>query len=417
MRISVLLLLVILLGSPSFSQSKKRVLFLGNSYTERNNLPQLISNIAQSMGDTLLFDAHNPGAYTLLRHATDATSLNKLGAGHLDYVVLQEQSQRPALGDDEVSKFFRYGKILDSLAKVSNPCAETMFYMTWGRKNGDDEYCGVFPPLCTYEGMDSLLNRQYRNIADSLQAVLSPVGATWNDVRKFFPDIDLFHPDGSHPSEAGSYAAAVTFYCAIFRRNPLDIPYQFTIPSTVAQNIKMAVKKVVFDSLAKWGIGNRDPNPSFSYQVLPNNELSFKNTSTHASQYFWNFGDGNTSILENPIHKYVTNGTFTVTLNASKCNLSKSFSRTVQFQVTSINNMFQIMDKYPYPNPVIDILTIPLFKFDKVLISNILGEFFEPSFVHSSSQIEINFSNFPSGSYFLWVFRDKKSKFWKIIKY
>jgi hypothetical protein len=417
MRISVLLLLVILLGSPSFSQSKKRVLFLGNSYTERNNLPQLISNIAQSMGDTLLFDAHNPGAYTLLRHATDATSLNKLGAGHLDYVVLQEQSQRPALGDDEVSKFFRYGKILDSLAKVSNPCAETMFYMTWGRKNGDDEYCGVFPPLCTYEGMDSLLNRQYRNIADSLQAVLSPVGATWNDVRKFFPDIDLFHPDGSHPSEAGSYAAAVTFYCAIFRRNPLDIPYQFTIPSTVAQNIKMAVKKVVFDSLAKWGIGNRDPNPSFSYQVLPNNELSFKNTSTHASQYFWNFGDGNTSILENPIHKYVTNGTFTVTLNASKCNLSKSFSRTVQFQVTSANNMFQIMDKYPYPNPVIDILTIPLFKFDKVLISNILGEFFEPSFVHSSSQIEINFSNFPSGSYFLWVFRDKKSKFWKIIKY
>jgi hypothetical protein len=417
MRISVLLLLVILLGSPSFSQSKKRVLFLGNSYTERNNLPQLISNIAQSMGDTLLFDAHNPGAYTLLRHATDATSLNKLGAGHLDYVVLQEQSQRPALGDDEVSKFFRYGKILDSLAKVSNPCAETMFYMTWGRKNGDDEYCGVFPPLCTYEGMDSLLNRQYRNIADSLQAVLSPVGATWNAVRKFFPDIDLFHPDGSHPSEAGSYAAAVTFYCAIFRRNPLDIPYQFTIPSTVAQNIKMAVKKVVFDSLAKWGIGNRDPNPSFSYQVLPNNELSFKNTSTHASQYFWNFGDGNTSILENPIHKYVTNGTFTVTLNASKCNLSKSFSRTVQFQVTSANNMFQIMDKYPYPNPVIDILTIPLFKFDKVLISNILGEFFEPSFVHSSSQIEINFSNFPSGSYFLWVFRDKKSKFWKIIKY
>lgn len=416
MRISLLLLLVILFGSPSFSQSKKRVLFLGNSYTERNNLPQLISNIAQSMGDTLLFDAHNPGAYTLLRHATDATSLNKLGAGHLDYVVLQEQSQRPALGDDEVSKFFRYGKILDSLAKVSNPCAETMFYMTWGRKNGDDEYCGVFPALCTYEGMDSLLNRQYRNIADSLHAVLSPVGATWNAVRNFFPVIELFHPDGSHPSEAGSYAAAVTFYCAIFRRNPLGIPYQFTIPFTVAQNIKMAVKKVVFDSLAKWGIGNQDPNPSFSYQLLANNELSFKNTTTHASQYFWNFGDGNTSILENPIHKYVTNGTFTVTLNASKCNLSKSFSRSVQFQVTSINNMFQIMDKYPFPNPVEDILTIPLVKFDKILISNIFGVTFEPALSYSQKQIDVDISNFPVGIYFIWFYHDKKVGYWKITK-
>ena len=416
MRISLLLLLGVLLGSPSFSQSKKRVLFLGNSYTERNNLPQLISNIAQSMGDTLLFDAHYPGAYTLLRHATDANSLNKMGAGHLDYVVLQEQSQRPALGDDEVSKFFRYGKILDSLAKVSNPCAETMFYMTWGRKNGDDEYCGVFPALCTYEGMDSLLNRQYRNIADSLQAVLSPVGATWNAVRNFFPDIELFHPDGSHPSEAGSYAAAVTFYCAIFRRNPLDIPYQFTIPSAVAQNIKMAVKKVVFDSLTKWGIGKQDPNPSFSYQLLPNNELSFKNTSIHANRYFWNFGDGNTSVLENPNHKYATNGTFNVTLNASKCNVSKSFSRSVQFQVTSVDNLFQLTDEHPYPNPVEDILNIPFIRFDKILISNIFGVFFEPSLSYAQKQVALDFSNFPAGIYFIWVYRDNKTGFWKIIK-
>ncbi len=416
MRISLLLLLGILLGAPSFSQSKKSVLFLGNSYTERNNLPQLISNIAQSMGDTLLFDAHYPGSHTLLRHATDANSLNKMGVGHLDYVVLQEQSQRPALGPDEVSKFFRYGKILDSLVKVSNPCTETMFYMTWGRKNGDDEYCGVFPPLCTYEGMDSLLNRQYRIIADSLQAVLSPVGASWNAVRKSFPAIELFHPDGSHPSEAGSYAAAVTFYCAIFRRNPLDIPYQFTLPSAVAQNIKMTVKKVVFDSLTKWGVGNRDPNPSFSYQLLPNNELSFKNNSTNAHRYIWNFGDGNTSILENPSHKYVTNGTFNVTLNASKCNVSKSFSTAVQFQVTSADNLFHLTDEYPYPNPVVDILNIPFIRFDKILISNIFGLFFEPSLSYSQKQIEVDFSNFPAGIYFIWVYRDKKMGYWKITK-
>lgn len=416
MRLSLLFFYLFFLAVPSFAQQKKKVLFLGNSYTERNNLPQIISNIAQSMGDTLLFDGYYPGSYTLLRHATDANSLNKIMTGNWDYVVLQEQSQRPALGEEEVTKFFRYGKLIDSLIKLSNPCTETMFYMTWGRKNGDDEYCGIIPTLCTYEGMDSLLRSQYLKIADSLQAVLSPVGASWNFVRNFFPDIELFNADGSHPSEAGSYAAAMTFYCAIFRKNPVDVPYQYTLPSAMAQNIRLAVKKVVFDSLNKWGIGKSDPNPFFSYQLLPNNVLAFNNKSANASHYLWSFGDGTTSTLENPNHKYTINGSFKVTLIASKCKVSKSFFDLVNFQVTPANNFFQESGIFPYPNPVRDKLYLSLEKFDKISISNIFGQFFEPSFLFSQNLVAIDFSLFPTGTYFIWVHLDEKTGFWKVVK-
>lgn len=411
-----LLFFYLLFVVPSFAQLKKNVLFLGNSYIERNNLPQIISNIAQSMGDTLLFDGFYPGSYTLLRHSSDANSLNKIMSGNWDYVVLQEQSQRPALGEEEVTKFFRYGKILDSLIKSGNPCAETMFYMTWGRKNGDDEYCGIFPALCSYEGMDSLLRSKYLKIADSLQALLSPVGATWNFVRKNFPDIELFNADGSHPSDAGSYAAAVTFYTVIFRKDPMDISYQYALPSAIAKNIRLAVKKVVFDSLSKWGIGRRDPNPFFSYQLLPNNVLAFKNKSTNASQYLWSFGDGTTSTLENPTYKYASNGSYKVTLNASKCKVSKSFSDFVNFQLTPVNSLLQASGVYPFPNPVRDKLYLSLDKFDKIYISNIFGQFFEPSFSFSQNLVAIDFSLFPIGTYFIWVYLDEKTGFWKVVK-
>ena len=31
-----------------------------------------------------------------------------------------------------------------------------VFFMTWGRENGDDMNCPNWPPVCTYEGVDDL---------------------------------------------------------------------------------------------------------------------------------------------------------------------------------------------------------------------------------------------------------------------
>lgn len=45
--------------------------------------------------------------------------------------------------------------------------------------------------------------------------------------------------------------------------------------------------------------------------------ISFINSSLNASAYHWNFGDGDTSNLENPVHLFDSLGTFTVTLIVS----------------------------------------------------------------------------------------------------
>lgn len=51
--------------------------------------------------------------------------------------------------------------------------------------------------------------------------------------------------------------------------------------------------------------------------------VSFQNESTGGDSYFWDFGDGNTSTEENPVHTYATAGTYVVQLNAlnpATCN-------------------------------------------------------------------------------------------------
>lgn len=51
----------------------------------------------------------------------------------------------------------------------------------------------------------------------------------------------------------------------------------------------------------------------FSY-VDNSGTVSFTDLSTNATSWFWEFGDGNTSTLQNPVHTYANGGSYTATL-------------------------------------------------------------------------------------------------------
>ncbi len=57
------------------------------------------------------------------------------------------------------------------------------------------------------------------------------------------------------------------------------------------------------------------PVADFAYMV-DELTLTLTNTSQYAAAYLWEFGDGFTSTLENPVHTYLTSGSYTVTLTA-----------------------------------------------------------------------------------------------------
>lgn len=280
-------------------QNELNVLFLGNSYTAANDLPSLVAQCAASTGRTVNYQSNTPGGHTFFGHTNNATSQNLIAQGNWDFVVLQEQSQFPSFPLSQVEEdCFPYAAILNDSILSHNECAETVFYMTWGRENGDSQNCANWPPVCTYEGMDDLLNERYRTMAEENDAILSPVGALWRSIRTNYPDIELYVSDGSHPSLAGSYAAAVSFFSVLYRVDPTEITYNAGLDEAIANTIKSEAKTIVYDQLLEeWHVGEYDNPSEPCFLVTNTNDHSVETEQTFAFV-------SNNQIIISPEYKY-----------------------------------------------------------------------------------------------------------------
>ncbi|MFN0187760.1 MAG: PKD domain-containing protein [Bacteroidia bacterium] len=316
-------IITMLLGITSMQANSQvtQVLFIGNSYTGVNNLPQLFSDLSLSLGDSVFVDTYNPGGYTFQMHAVDANTIAKINSRSWDFVVLQEQSQRPSFPPAQVAvDVYPYARQLDSLILLNNPCTETVFYMTWGRKYGDQGNCVFWPPVCTFLGMQEELRKSYVQMANDNNALVAPVGRAWQSSWTQDSSINLWSSDNSHPSIEGSYLAACVFYETILRKSCLNAPFISTLASLKALFLQQVAHQIVVDSLATWKIGSYDVNSDFSF-VANGLQVQFTDQSVNATSLFWDFGDGSTSLLPQPQHTYLQSGTYSVNLIAmDNCN-------------------------------------------------------------------------------------------------
>ncbi|MBP5759638.1 MAG: PKD domain-containing protein, partial [Bacteroidales bacterium] len=346
------------LSQIAFAQSHLNVLFIGNSYTDVNNLPSLIQQMGYCTGDTITYQANLPGGCTFGQHCNN-NSMTLICQGGWDVVVLQEQSQNPSFPDSQVqSECLPLAKRLVDSVYANNPCANPVFYMTWGRKNGDPDPRNVaaFPPLGTYNGMDSLLALRYMIMKEDNDASVSPVGKVWHYIRDSFPSIELYQSDESHPTMAGSYAAACSFYAVMFRKDPTTVSYSSTLDSATAAIVKQVAKTVVYDSLDKW----LRPRPiaDFAFADAASG-VSFTNNSQKADSYLWDFADGTTDTAANPTHRFPMQGTFNVKLIAMRhCNVTDTITKAVTVNAGAGISTATEAAIDLYPNPATNYLRI-----------------------------------------------------------
>ena len=88
----------------------------------------------------------------------------------------------------------------------------------------------------------------------------------------------MYNADESHPSIAGTYAAACCFYSSIFRNDPSQITFNSSLSEIDATNIRNAVKIVVYDQLLSWNIGLFDDLLDSSCLSLNTTELTENKT-------------------------------------------------------------------------------------------------------------------------------------------
>lgn len=330
MRIRFISLLFLLLVCQPVFAGKRKVLFIGNSYIYTNNMPQMLQQMATAMGDTLVFDQSVPGGYTLQQHSTDATTIGKIFSQQWDVIVLQEQSQRPAFPPAQVAQdTYPYAHALDSMVRASGSCTETMFFMTWGYKNGDASNCPSYPVICTYEGMQARLRESYLQMAAVNGAIVAPVGAAWKMARDSFATIDLYSPDNSHPNTNGSYLETCVFYASLFHKSPYGCSYTGGLNAGDAAKLQHVAAKITLDSITLWQANRNYVQAAFTASVS-NKTATFQNLSRKATNYYWTFGDGATSTQTAPVHTYATGGQYPVTLQATNNCFTEVYRDTVR---------------------------------------------------------------------------------------
>ena len=101
---------------------------------------------------------------------------------------------------------------------------------------------------------------------------------------------------------------------------------------------------IFFTSCNKDDASERQVMSRFTTPIIKFGELTFRNYSENATNYFWEFGDGNTSIDKDPIHSYQTLGEYQVKLTASNENESDEYFLKVVIGQIFPENLTQLDD-------------------------------------------------------------------------
>lgn len=59
------------------------------------------------------------------------------------------------------------------------------------------------------------------------------------------PSLALYDTDGFHPTQAGSYAAALTIFAGLSGRSPLGLPVPTTVDPTTAEHLQQAAQETI----------------------------------------------------------------------------------------------------------------------------------------------------------------------------
>ncbi len=180
------------------------ILFIGNSFTQRNDLPGLISALASELELKVTHDLISAGGASLRNHWNSGHAAQAIARGDYQYVVLQEQSTLPVKNDKRMAENVR---LFDDVIKQSG--AETVLYMTWARQNAPTS--------------QQAITDAYNSIGKELGALVIPVGLVWEKFLSKHESPLLYDRDQSHPSPAGSYLAACVFLAKLLKVNPVGI--------------------------------------------------------------------------------------------------------------------------------------------------------------------------------------------------
>ncbi len=324
-----LILLISLLSiSTSYTQvSPTSVLFIGNSYTHYNNMPEIFNAFAVEKGISVNVEMSAKSNHTCKMHCEREEMFDKIKSKKWDYVVIQGFSRELCHDPEYLDTSFvpYFNRIIDSV--YSNySCTNVLLYMTWGYNNGihDNEECGTFIK------MGDKIAKGYQYIADLYSLPIVPVGLVWRSVHLSHPEYPLYNVDDMHPSETGSFLIASTFFSSIFKTIPADSS-NYKIDVKTAKVIKTAAYNFVLKNVDIYKLRQNTFDVKFERTKMSKYVVHCKSNFPNATSVTWDFGDSISSNKNIATHYYQKAGTYFVRLVVNDSCGERIFYRKVFF--------------------------------------------------------------------------------------
>jgi hypothetical protein len=200
-----------------------RVLFIGNSLTEFNELPGLVRSLSAAAGLDWFVEAQTVGGGALEDHWSRGTAVPRIQNGNWDVVVLQQGPS--ALPESRVNLRQWTVRFNDVIIEAGGRSA---LYMVWPMTNRFSDYDRV---------RDS-----YALAARDVAGYFLPAGESWRAAWRVDPALALYGPDGFHPTLAGSYAAALTIFGALAGVSPVGLPAPTGVDAQTAERLQRAAE-------------------------------------------------------------------------------------------------------------------------------------------------------------------------------
>lgn len=399
MKTIYLSLLTVLYSFNVNAQDTINVLFIGNSITYFNNMPQTFEAIANSKDDFTNVTMYAPGGTGFLNHVNDPNVYNHFRQGNWDYVILQPGSnESPGYSEPINSTLTRARKLQDSILDY-NPCAKILYYEisygVWGNTAAD---------LMTYNNTMDLIRANLEYLVDSTELFFAPAGETMRAAWNSNQAVMLWGGNGDiHPNTLGSYMIACTFYSSIFQKPSFGSNIVNSLSPTEASYYQKLADSIVLNHFSDWRINTYNSYTDFNYSINQAS-ITFNSTSQNIDSLIWDFGDGNTSNLPLVTHVYNQNDLYNVKLTTYKNGCTEEIIKTVDLLSLGldVNSSFQKVKVYP--NPFSNKIIIENYTDTDIFMFNLLGQDLTNSIsVTKTTQhsIEINTTNLPKGAYIL----------------
>ena len=235
------------------------VLFIGNSLTYFNNMPQMLQAMLDETHPGIRVYQSTFAGKQLSDHVSKANDSEKensteterlLTENHWDIIILQTGTISVLIPENVAYKINPAITTIKNM--VQNQQCRYLLFDTWPSKSAyPKHYCyssgridnSIRKDSCCSNVMTNFddeynqISASYAMVAAENDLLIASITSKYYNVRKLNPDIELIEDD-IHPSNNGAFLNACVFYKLITQSNPLNVQYIGSLESNTAKKLK-----------------------------------------------------------------------------------------------------------------------------------------------------------------------------------